>query len=266
MPRSDAGPGARHELARVRAAERADGRRQRKVSKAGVAGATRETINIGAKTTTARGSALPDAETTSSGRSRPGMLTCLEEERDKDGNLKKVVVEATRYVESDTALVNRVLGREVGGKQNILVLNDEAHHAYRIRRDEPDDDEEDAEFGEDEEAEEFCQGGDGLDRRARPHPQAPRHQLLRRSVGDAVLPRPRRAGHEPALPVGRQRLRPDRRDRVGPGEDPAARRARHDRRGDAGLLQHLALDPAASSPPAERGGKRANPKPEAILK
>ena len=29
-------------------------------------------------------------------------------------------------------------------------------------------------------------GGDGLDRRSRPHPQAARHQLLRRSLGDAV--------------------------------------------------------------------------------
>ena len=48
--------------------------------------------------------------------------------------MKEVKVESCRYVESDTALVNRVLGREVGGKQNILVFNDEAHHAYRIRR------------------------------------------------------------------------------------------------------------------------------------
>ena len=47
------------------------------------------------------------------------------------------IVVRERYVESDTALVNRVLGREVGGKQNILVLNDEAHHAYRIRQEEP---------------------------------------------------------------------------------------------------------------------------------
>lgn len=39
-----------------------------------------------------------------------------------------------RGVESDTALVSRVLGDEVGGKGNILVLNDEAHHAYRIRQ------------------------------------------------------------------------------------------------------------------------------------
>ncbi|MBZ0168323.1 restriction endonuclease [Candidatus Methylomirabilis lanthanidiphila] len=36
--------------------------------------------------------------------------------------------------ESDTALVSRVLGRGVGGKGNILILNDEAHHAYRIRQ------------------------------------------------------------------------------------------------------------------------------------
>ena len=37
------------------------------------------------------------------------------------------------------------------------------------------------------------QGGHGLGRRARPHPQAARHQLLRRPLGDAVLPRPGRA-------------------------------------------------------------------------
>ncbi len=39
-----------------------------------------------------------------------------------------------RGAESDTALVARVLGRDVGNKGNILVLNDEAHHAYRIRQ------------------------------------------------------------------------------------------------------------------------------------
>ena len=81
--------------------------------------------------------------------------------------LKKVDVESVRYVESDTALINRVLGREVGGKQNILVMNDEAHHAYRIRREEPDEDEEEL-FGEDEDAEEFFKEAtvwvDGLDR------------------------------------------------------------------------------------------------------
>ncbi len=39
-----------------------------------------------------------------------------------------------RGQESDTALVSRVLGKDVGSKGNILVLNDEAHHAYRIRQ------------------------------------------------------------------------------------------------------------------------------------
>jgi len=42
-----------------------------------------------------------------------------------------------RGVESDTALVARVLGREVGGKQNILVMNDEAHHCYRLKQERP---------------------------------------------------------------------------------------------------------------------------------
>jgi type III restriction enzyme len=38
-----------------------------------------------------------------------------------------------RGPESDTALVQRVLGKRIGGKGNILVFNDEAHHAYRLR-------------------------------------------------------------------------------------------------------------------------------------
>ena len=48
-------------------------------------------------------------------------------------------VRSRRYVESDTALINRILGRDIGGKKNILVMNDEAHHAYRIRVDRPED-------------------------------------------------------------------------------------------------------------------------------
>lgn len=134
-----------------------------KVIKAGVPVRTRETINIGAKTTTARGSrylTLDDYQK----QVAAGLLTVLEEQRDRDGSLKKVKVESTRYEESDTSLVNRVLGREVGGKQNILVLNDEAHHAYRIRREDADAGDED----EEEEAEEFFQEAtvwiEGLDR------------------------------------------------------------------------------------------------------
>jgi type III restriction enzyme len=137
-----------------------------KVIKAGVPVRVRETISISSKTTTARGSrylSVKDYEK----QVAAGMLSVIEEKPEKDGSLKKVIVESVRYVESDTSLLNRVLGRDVGGKQNILVLNDEAHHAYRIRRDEPEAGEED-EFGETEEAEEFFKEAtvwiDGLDK------------------------------------------------------------------------------------------------------
>jgi type III restriction enzyme len=137
-----------------------------KVVRAGQEVRTKEVVHIGAKTTTARGSRYLTLEAFER-QVAAGLLTILEEDRDRSGNLKKVRVESVRYVESDAALINRVLGREVGGKQNILVMNDEAHHAYRIRRDEPEEQEGDL-FGEDEEAEEFFQEAtvwvDGLDR------------------------------------------------------------------------------------------------------
>jgi type III restriction enzyme len=46
----------------------------------------------------------------------------------RDDSRSKSVVQ--RGVESDTAFCRRVL-KELGTKQNILVINDEAHHAYR---------------------------------------------------------------------------------------------------------------------------------------
>jgi type III restriction enzyme len=73
-----------------------------------------------------------------------GLIRVLDEERDRQGNVKKILAESVKYVESDTALVNRVLSHEVGGKQNILVINDEAHHAYRIRKREAEEGEEEA--------------------------------------------------------------------------------------------------------------------------
>ena len=119
-----------------------------KVTKAGVVLRTKETINIGPKTTTARGTRYltqPDFEK----QVAAGMLTVIEGKRDKQGNLAKVFVESVRYVESDRSLINRVLGREVGGKQNILVMNDEAHHAYRIKREATEEEEVEI-FGEEE--------------------------------------------------------------------------------------------------------------------
>jgi type III restriction enzyme len=135
-----------------------------KVAKTGVAVRTKETITVGPRTTTARGRRYLTGKELER-QVAVGLLKVLEEERDRRGNLKKVYVEAVKYVESDTALVNRVLGRE--GKQNILVFNDEAHHAYRIRRPEPEETEEDI-FGGTEESEEFFKEAtvwvEGLDR------------------------------------------------------------------------------------------------------
>src|SRR5579862_3380849 len=64
--------------------------------------------------------------------------------------------------------MQRLLGREVGGKQNILVLNDEAHHAYRIRQAAAGTAEEDSEATNEELEEELAYEStiwvDGLDR------------------------------------------------------------------------------------------------------
>jgi type III restriction enzyme len=70
--------------------------------------------------------------------------------------LKQVFVESARYVESDTALLQRVFGRDIGGKKNISVLNDEANHAYRIAEEVPDGD--DLEFGNEDDADDELLG------------------------------------------------------------------------------------------------------------
>ena len=137
-----------------------------KVIKTGIEVRTRQVITIGTKTMTARGKRYLTPEAFDR-QVNAGMLRVLEEKRDKQGNLKKIVVESIRRVKSDTALINDVLGRDVGGKRNILVLNDEAHHAYRIKSEEPDDAEEEI-HGDAEDAEEFFKEAtvwvEGLDR------------------------------------------------------------------------------------------------------
>jgi len=60
-----------------------------------------------------------------------GAYTLDEEIRDKQGHLTGFWVTDTQYVESDTAFVKRVLGNRRGRGSAILVMNDEAHHAYR---------------------------------------------------------------------------------------------------------------------------------------
>ncbi|HEY7336210.1 MAG TPA: hypothetical protein VH639_15075 [Bryobacteraceae bacterium] len=118
-----------------------------KVVKVGVPVRTKELFNIGPKTATARGSRYITLKELDQ-KVLAGLMAVTDEERDKEGNLKKVWVESVRYIESETAWINRVLGREIGGKQNILVLNDEAHHAYRIRntKEEETEEEDDGEY------------------------------------------------------------------------------------------------------------------------
>jgi type III restriction enzyme len=113
-----------------------------RVLKAGRREVVPEIIHIGAKTTTARGKRYLTKDEYDR-QVAAGLIEVIEESLEKDGTLKNAYVRRERYVESDTALVNRILDREARGKQNILVLNDEAHHAYRIRREEPDPDEQD---------------------------------------------------------------------------------------------------------------------------
>ncbi len=93
-----------------------------------------ELIHIGEKNTTAHGKrylTLQDYEKNVSAE----IFFVKAETKDDAGKLISAVVYYRRYVESDSALVERVLGRELGKKQNLLVLNDEAHHAYRIHPD-----------------------------------------------------------------------------------------------------------------------------------
>lgn len=137
-----------------------------RVIKAGVAVAAREWIRIGPKNTTARNRRYLTLEELHR-QVGVGLLNVVQQENDAQGHLVRVLVESTDYIESDTALVNRVLGRDLGGKHNLLVFNDEAHHAYRIRRAEPDEAELDL-FGEDEDTDEFIKEAtvwiEGLDK------------------------------------------------------------------------------------------------------
>lgn len=136
-----------------------------KVQKRGVAETFRATVLIGPKTTSGRGRRVLTEQALDLAVLQGHMRVVEDHRPDKS----EVVVEETRYVESDTALVKRVLGREVGGKQNILVLNDEAHHAYRIVQSVADEEAiEDAEALDEDAVEDFVQEAtvwiDGLDR------------------------------------------------------------------------------------------------------
>jgi type III restriction enzyme len=137
-----------------------------KVQKLGHPERITSTIKIGPKTTSGRGGRYMTEEALAIALADPKMDMRLIE--DRRPQKEEVVVEETRYVESDAKLMQRLLGREVGGKQNILVLNDEAHHAYRIRQAGAGTAEEDSEATNEELEEELAYEStiwvDGLDR------------------------------------------------------------------------------------------------------
>jgi type III restriction enzyme len=139
-----------------------------RVVRAGVPETRTEWIVIGSKTTTARGSRYFTPEAYGAAVAA-GELEVLAEETSPDGSVRKALVRSTRYVESDAALVARILGK--GGKQHILVINDEAHHAYRIPAKIEDDDgqgdlgvDEDEEEDEEADRKEATVWVEGLDR------------------------------------------------------------------------------------------------------
>lgn len=234
-----------------------------KVVKAGIPVRKVETITIGPKTTTSRGNRYLTQEDFDR-QLASGLLTVIEEERDKQGILKKVKVESVRYQESDTALLARVLGREVGGKKNILIINDEAHHAYRIQRDEPDEEQGEL-FGEDEEAEEFFKEAtvwvEGLDK-------IHRHRGINVCIDLSATPY--FLGR-----VGQQTNRPlpwvvsdfGLVDAIESGLTKIPQLAVRDTTGAPvpGYF-HIWKWILDQMTPAERGGKRGIPKPEAVLK
>ena len=134
-----------------------------KVQKRGRAQTIRSMVKIGEKTTTGRGGKYMTTQALELAVAQ-NIARIVEDYRPAKA---EVVIEETRYVESDTRWIQRVLGQEVGGKRNILVLNDEAHHAYRIRQAGPDL-LEDSEALDEETIEEFSQEAtvwiEGLDR------------------------------------------------------------------------------------------------------
>ena len=60
-----------------------------------------------------------------------GAFRIVSVETKRDGTPKAFTVKETRYFESDAAFLQRILGGRKGRSSAILVMNDEAHHAYR---------------------------------------------------------------------------------------------------------------------------------------
>jgi type III restriction enzyme len=231
-----------------------------KVQKNGQPETIRAKIKLGTKTTSGRGGRFMTPAAFEAQRDR---MTIVGEKREESGELVEIEVEETRYVESDARLIQRLLGREVGGKENILVLNDEAHHAYRIRQAGADeDDAEKLDEDRDEELEhESTVWVDGLDR-------IHKHRRINLCIDLSATPYfLARAGEDTnkvfpwvvsdfgltdAIESGLVKI-PQLAVSDPSGEDHAAYFNIW-----RWIMSRLST--------AERGGKRANPKPDAVLK
>jgi len=122
-----------------------------------------ETVRIGDKTTTARGTrylTLADYQR----QVAAGLLEVRKEETDDSGSLVRAQVASTRFVESDAHWLDRVLRIKPGRRANIMVMNDEAHHAYRLQSEEPDEFEDADDEGFDDYYKEATVWVEGLDR------------------------------------------------------------------------------------------------------
>jgi type III restriction enzyme len=219
-----------------------------------------ERVYIGDKNTTARGDRyLTEAEYIRLVASAE--LEELEPPADRDGRTW-ALVRWTRYVESDTSIVQRVLGRS-RGKQNILVLNDEAHHAYRIHREGVDA--EDEAFGDEEVEDEYVREAtvwiEGLDR-------INKLRGINRCIDLSATPFfLGAAGRETGRPFPWTVSDFGLVDAIESGLVKIPQLAVRDAAGGERATYHnLWRWVMGNLTPAERGGRRANPKPEAVLK
>ena len=106
-----------------------------RVERRGVPRTRTEWVVIGPRNTSARGKRYY-TPTAYGAAVAAGELEVLNTKVDAAGDTTEALVRVTRWEESDAALVGRVLGTAKG---NLLVINDEAHHAYRIPPEEPED-------------------------------------------------------------------------------------------------------------------------------
>ncbi|QVN12397.1 BPTD_3080 family restriction endonuclease [Burkholderia sp. LAS2] len=102
-----------------------------KVVKRGTPVEKRRTVKLGGKDQLTEADIRQQALT--------GAFEIVGEVKDRNGALTAFEVKETRYYESDTAFLRRVLGNRKGRSSAIMVMNDEAHHAYRRGKAEPDD-------------------------------------------------------------------------------------------------------------------------------